>query len=235
MKPINPSKDLAHILENKLILLLNKRIFAHRYTQPLLSLASSKNTLPAEIWNAIFELVLNNSEDTFCWIQIVSKSATGKFLRCREVSFEFPRKPKDFKNRSQIDNFESFLNNSKHQRGSGIRRLYDEKKIEEKDKFSMLLPSFSEAFLFLDIQVVDAIKHMESGECHLCLSRRVIVPCPSRGADFTVFVSENVDEIVCPLCVGLQAAQYHARRLRELLEGNAEEDEIEGLEDWAHE
>jgi hypothetical protein len=170
MRPIDFKTDLKHIIENRPLLLLNKRLFAVRYVKQLLALGtttlSTKNALPNELWNMIFELVLADGQDEFCWVQAVA--ATDKLLHCREVSFS-GKKCGEYISTEEVDSFESFM--SKTFQGSNDPN--GELKVRHQAKFSLPLPSNDEAFLFLEIQVVDVIRHLEGGNCSLCENRRL--------------------------------------------------------------
>jgi len=105
MKPITSKTDLTPILANKPLLLLNKRLFSINYIKQLRALKTTnlttvKNALPTEVWDLIFKHILEEEEDSYCWVQAVSLS--GGVLHCQEVDFQFPKKCGDFKRKAEV-------------------------------------------------------------------------------------------------------------------------------------
>jgi len=118
MKPISPKSALAHIVDDKPLMMLNSGLLGIRYIMQLVALTNSNITttggisLSTELWNMILEFALVDAQDSFCFVQGTSldKSSMGKILHCRRINLEDGPLCGDLNYAEAVRAFEEFMN-----------------------------------------------------------------------------------------------------------------------------
>src|SRR5277367_3429388 len=96
MKPVGPKTDLAHVLDDKSLMMLNWSLLGVRYIRQLLAFTNTTITttrgtaLPTELWNMILGFALVDTQKSFCLVQGISlrEVSMGKILHCRRINLE---------------------------------------------------------------------------------------------------------------------------------------------------
>jgi hypothetical protein len=95
MKPISHKNDLAHIIDDKPVMMLNSGLLGIRYIMQLNALGYNTNitttsgtSLSIDLWDMILGFALVDVQNSFCFVQGISlwKSSIGEILHCRRIN-----------------------------------------------------------------------------------------------------------------------------------------------------
>lgn len=247
MKPISPQKALAHIVDDKPLMMVNLGLLGIRYIMQLVTLTNTNitttggTTLPTELWNMILRFALVDTHTSFCFAQAISlrKISMGEILHCRIIYLEDDPVCGSLDCAEEVRAFEEFMNKPNQcaspdftaptiQLGQGYGNTFDVLITSADDN----LPADS-ACLFSNITVPDVISRMEGGVCSFCRGGRLICPgCTGgRAQEFGVFAGCGVD-LACPLCIGIDFSLEHREFLNTYYWDDAPEEEQKSIDNW---
>jgi hypothetical protein len=246
MKPINPQKSLAYIVEDKPLIMLNSGLLGIRYITQVVALRNTNITttggtaLSTELWNMILRFAIVDTQNSFCFVQGISlrKFSMGIFLHCRRINLEGGPLCGSLDCAEAVYAFEEFINKPNQcsslpftaptlQPGQGYGNTFDILITSADDS----LPVDS-ACLFSNVTVPDVISHMEGGICSFCCGGRLFCPgCTGgRAQEFGVFMGCGVS-LACPLCIGIDFSLEHRAFLQEYYWKDPPEEEGKSMDD----
>lgn len=247
MKPISPKNALAHIVDDKPLMMLNSSLLGIRYIMQLLALTNTNITttigtsLSTELWDMILGFALVDTQNAFCFVQGISlwKSSMGKILHCRRINLEGGPLCGNLDCAEAVFAFEEFMNKPNQrtslpftaptlQPGQGYGNTFDILITSADDN----LPVDS-ACLFSNVTVPDVISRMEGGTCSFCSGSRLFCPgCTGgRAQEFGVFMGCSV-ELACPLCIGIDFSLEHRAFLQTYYWDDPPEEEQKSIDNW---
>jgi hypothetical protein len=247
MKPVGPKNDLAHVLDDKPLMMLNWGLLGIRYIRQLLAFTNTNITttrgtaLSTELWNMILGFALVDTQNSFCFVQGISlrKFSMGKILHCRRINLEGGPLCGNLDCAEAVGAFEEFMNKpNQHaslpftpptlQPGQGYGNTFDILITSADDN----LPVDS-ACLFSNVMVPDVISRMEGGVCSFCFGSRLFCPGCTRGRAqaFEVFMGCGVD-LACPLCIGIDFSLEHRAFLQTYYWDDPPEEKRKSIDDW---
>jgi hypothetical protein len=247
MKPISPKNALAHIVDDKPLMMLNSGLLGIRYIMQLVALTNSNITttggifLSTELWNMILGFALVDAQDSFCFVQGISldKSSMGKILHCRRINLEGGPLCGNLDYDDAVRAFEEFMNKPNQraslpftaptlQPGQGYGNTFDILITSADDNVPV-----DSACLFTNITVPDVISRMEGGACSFCFGGRLFCPgCTGgRAQEFGVFMGCGVG-LACPLCIGIDFSLEHRAFLRTYYWDDPPEEKLESIDNW---
>ncbi len=248
MKPLRSTACDGSFLSDRPLLLLDTSMVVIRWMYQLIA---SGNTniqssggikLPTELWIQIFDLAADSITHSFCFVQasqVLSEpsrtptsqggqsTSTSQVLRCMRTEFD----PTEFvENETTVYEVERYMrapgqhtgDDLSHSQLSGPENTFYVKVDSRKGRFECL---------YYDIEVPDIISRIEGGRCWACSSSRSICPgCGGVGREYGVFMGCGVS-LACPLCMGLDTAEYHKSFLQVYYWDKPPKDEAKEMEE----
>ncbi len=214
MKPFY-SHDVEDFLSDGPLLLLDTSMVAIHWMHVLIAGASTNIqsrggiALPTELWLQIFDFTVDDTTRSFCFVQASlvssepSRNPTSQVIRCMRTEFDTGH---FIANAETIAQVEGYMRTPRCYDGIDLRF---QQLSGPENTFYVKVDSCQDRFvcLYFDIGVPDIISRLEGGHCWLCDNNRYICP----GCDGSAFgVSMECGwELACPLCMGLDIAEYH--------------------------